>query len=66
MFMRSRFTLLVQSDEPVNLLSGELRATSGRITFRGENVTSAPPDRLSRLGIGRSYQTANVFPAISP
>jgi branched-chain amino acid transport system ATP-binding protein len=49
----------------LNLLSGELRATSGRITFRGEDVTSAPPDRLSRLGMGRSYQTANVFPELS-
>jgi len=49
----------------LNLLSGELKATSGRIRFRGEDVTKAPPDRLSRLGIGRSYQTANVFPELS-
>jgi branched-chain amino acid transport system ATP-binding protein len=49
----------------LNLLSGELKATSGRIRFRGEDVTRAPPDRLSRLGIGRSYQTANVFPGLS-
>jgi branched-chain amino acid transport system ATP-binding protein len=48
----------------LNLLSGELRASSGRIMFRGEDVTRAPPDRLSRLGIGRSYQTANVFPEL--
>jgi len=49
----------------LNLLSGELKATSGRIRFRGEDVTTAPPDRLSRLGMGRSYQTANVFPELS-
>jgi branched-chain amino acid transport system ATP-binding protein len=49
----------------LNLLSGELRATSGRIRFRGEDVTDAPPDHLSRLGVGRSYQTANVFPELS-
>ena len=45
----------------LNLLSGELRATSGRVLFRGHDVTTATPDELSRLGIGRSYQTANLF-----
>jgi branched-chain amino acid transport system ATP-binding protein len=45
----------------LNLLSGELRATAGRVRFKGEDVTRATPDRISRLGIGRSYQTANVF-----
>ncbi len=43
------------------MLSGELRATSGRVLLRGADVTRAPPYRLSRLGVGRSYQTANVF-----
>ena len=49
----------------LNLLSGELRATSGRVRFRGEDVTRAPPDVLSRMGVGRSYQTANVFPELT-
>ena len=49
----------------LNLLSGELRATSGRVCFRGEDVTRAPADRLSRLGIGRSYQTANVLAGLT-
>jgi branched-chain amino acid transport system ATP-binding protein len=48
----------------LNLLSGELRATDGQIRFRGEDVTRATPDRLSRMGIGRSYQTANLFPGL--
>jgi branched-chain amino acid transport system ATP-binding protein len=49
----------------LNLLSGELRATGGEIRLRGEDVTRATPDRLSRMGIGRSYQTANLFPGMS-
>jgi branched-chain amino acid transport system ATP-binding protein len=49
----------------LNLLSGELRATSGRVRFRGADVTRAPPDRLSQMGIGRSYQTANIFPELT-
>jgi branched-chain amino acid transport system ATP-binding protein len=48
----------------LNLLSGELRATSGRILFRGQDVTRASPDQLSRLGVGRSYQTTNLFPEL--
>ncbi len=45
----------------LNLLSGELRASSGQVRFKGEDVTRLSPDRISRLGIGRSYQSANVF-----
>jgi branched-chain amino acid transport system ATP-binding protein len=49
----------------LNLLSGELRATGGRIRFLGADVTRASPDRLSRMGVGRTYQTANLFPGLS-
>jgi len=49
----------------LNLLSGELRATSGRVFFRGQELTRATPDRISRLGIARSYQSANVFAELS-
>ena len=45
----------------LNLLSGQLRADSGSVRFRGQDVTRASPDRLSRLGIGRSFQTATVL-----
>ena len=49
----------------LNLLSGELRATAGQVLFRGQDVTRAPPDVLSRSGIGRSYQMANIFPELT-
>ena len=49
----------------LNLLSGELRATAGLIRFRGADVTRTAPDRLSRMGLGRTYQTANLFPELS-
>ena len=45
----------------LNLLSGELRADGGSVLFRGQDVTRASPDRLSRLGLGRSFQTATVL-----
>src|SRR5260370_40965879 len=49
----------------LNLLSGELRATSGRVSFPGKDGTRAPADRLSRLGVGRRYQTPNALPELT-
>jgi branched-chain amino acid transport system ATP-binding protein len=45
----------------LNLLSGALRPTSGTVRLGGRDITRATPDRISRLGVGRSYQTANIF-----
>ncbi len=49
----------------INLLSGELKASSGSIRYKGGDITRTSPDRRSRLGIGRSYQKTNIFPAFS-
>jgi branched-chain amino acid transport system ATP-binding protein len=49
----------------INLLSGDLAATSGTIRHRGRDITRLSPDRRSRLGIGRSYQRTSIFPALS-
>ena len=49
----------------INLLSGELRASSGNIRYKGEDITRYTPDRRSRIGIGRSYQKTNIFPAFT-
>ena len=44
-----------------NLITGDLRADSGRITFEGHDITGQPPHRRCRLGIGRSYQIPRPF-----
>jgi branched-chain amino acid transport system ATP-binding protein len=44
-----------------NLLSGVARPTSGSITFRGTDVTHAPPYARARLGMGRTFQTSTIF-----
>jgi branched-chain amino acid transport system ATP-binding protein len=49
----------------INLLSGDLPADNGSILFEGTNITRLAPDRRSRLGIGRTYQTVNIFPNFS-
>ena len=49
----------------INLLSGDLKPTSGSILFKGTELAGMSPDRRSRLGIGRSYQKTNIFPAFT-
>ena len=49
----------------INLLSGELIASSGSVTYKGADITRESPDRRSRIGIGRSYQKTNIFAAFS-
>lgn len=49
----------------INLLSGDLAPSGGRITLRGLDITALPQHRRSQLGIGRSYQRTNIFPAFT-
>jgi branched-chain amino acid transport system ATP-binding protein len=48
-----------------NLLTGQLAPTAGRILFDGRDITGSPPQRIAHLGIARSFQRTNVFPALS-
>lgn len=45
----------------INLLSGDLSASSGTIFYCGQDITHLTPDKRSRMGVGRSYQKTNVF-----
>ncbi len=45
----------------INLLSGDLEPTAGEIMFRGVDITRYSVDRVSQMGIGRSYQKTNLF-----
>jgi branched-chain amino acid transport system ATP-binding protein len=46
----------------INLLSGDIAPDQGRILYRGEDVTRHTAFEMSRLGLGRSYQSTNIFP----
>ncbi len=48
-----------------NLITGELRPTTGRIRFLGQDVTKLPTHQRIRLGLGRTYQTPLVFPRLT-
>jgi branched-chain amino acid transport system ATP-binding protein len=49
----------------INLLSGDLRATSGQVFIGKRDVTGLSPDRRGLAGIGRSYQKTTIFPKSS-
>jgi branched-chain amino acid transport system ATP-binding protein len=44
-----------------HLISGDLVPTSGSVSLQGQDVTGWAPEKLSRAGLGRSYQKTNVF-----
>jgi ABC-type branched-subunit amino acid transport system ATPase component len=48
-----------------NCVTGYLAADGGRVLFRGRDVTNAPPHRVARLGIARTFQQVSVFPRLS-
>jgi branched-chain amino acid transport system ATP-binding protein len=45
----------------VNLLSGELAASSGSVSLRGQDVTRWSSDRIARHGVARTFQHSNLF-----
>jgi len=49
----------------VNLLSGEIRPTAGRIELNGREVAGEPAWRMTHLGVGRSFQRTNIFLSLS-
>jgi len=48
-----------------NLVSGQLRATSGTVSLFGEDITGLPAPRRTRRGIGRAFQLTNLFPRLT-
>ena len=48
-----------------NMISGVLRPTKGQVYFKGREITHLPIHRIAHLGIGRSFQTTNIFPNLT-
>jgi branched-chain amino acid transport system ATP-binding protein len=49
----------------VNVLAGEIPASSGTVELRGADVTGWPQPRRARAGLGRSYQRSTIFAQFS-
>jgi branched-chain amino acid transport system ATP-binding protein len=48
-----------------NLVSGFLRPSTGRIRFRGRDITGMSPQEIARLGLVRSFQLNKLFGQLS-
>jgi ABC-type branched-subunit amino acid transport system ATPase component len=48
-----------------NCVTGYLAADGGRVLFRGRDLSNAPPHRVARLGVARTFQQVSVFPRLS-
>ncbi len=48
-----------------NLLTGTFAPTSGTLLFDGQDITGTPAHRVAHLGLARSFQRTNLFPAFS-
>ncbi|HEY3844420.1 MAG TPA: branched-chain amino acid ABC transporter permease/ATP-binding protein [Acidimicrobiales bacterium] len=49
----------------IDTISGVIRPASGSITLLGADVTTLPPDLRAGLGMGRSFQSAHLFPGLT-
>jgi len=44
-----------------NIVTGVYRASSGKVFFRGDDVTAEPPHMLAARGISRTFQNLQIF-----
>ena len=50
----------------VNLLTGVLRPSAGRILLGGEDIAGLRPDQRVGRGLARTFQVNQLFPAMTP
>jgi branched-chain amino acid transport system ATP-binding protein len=48
-----------------NLISGQLRASSGQVFLEGADITSLPAPARTHRGLGRAFQLTQLFPRLS-
>ena len=49
----------------INMITGFLKPDSGSIEYEGRDITRLPPRAITRLGISRSFQVAQIFPSLT-
>ena len=49
----------------INILSGEIPPSGGRVELLGEDVTRWTQPKRARAGLGRSYQRNTIYPSFS-
>jgi branched-chain amino acid transport system ATP-binding protein len=48
-----------------NLISGQLKASSGSVSLNGRDLSGLTPSARTRAGLGRAFQLTNLFPNLS-
>ena len=48
-----------------NVITGYERVDSGQVSFQGQTITNVTPDKVFRLGIGRTFQLTRIFPRLT-
>ncbi len=48
-----------------NLISGQLKATSGTVQLNGEELSGMTASARTRAGLGRAFQLTNLFPNLT-
>lgn len=48
-----------------NVVTGYERIDAGSVHFKGQSITNISPDKVFRLGIGRTFQLTRVFPGLT-
>jgi branched-chain amino acid transport system ATP-binding protein len=48
-----------------NLISGQLKASAGKVTVDGRDISGLAPSERTRAGLGRAFQLTNLFPRLT-
>jgi branched-chain amino acid transport system ATP-binding protein len=48
-----------------NVMTGELKATSGKVFLKGKDISNLPPYAICRMGLSRTFQLTLVFPEMT-
>ncbi len=48
-----------------NVMTGYERVDNGQVLFQGKTITNTSPDKVFRLGIGRTFQLTRIFPRMT-
>jgi branched-chain amino acid transport system ATP-binding protein len=49
----------------INMITGHLTPSKGSIRFEDQDITGKPSRDITRLGISRSFQVAQIFPTLT-
>ena len=49
----------------INMITGHLRPSKGTICFEDRDITGRPSREITRLGVSRSFQVAQIFPSLT-